>query len=132
MSFTHYCPPEGVVPKSHSEVIRFTQGHTALGMFTSYLYQLLYFYLENVSKSDFYRRQRSCGKLMFSQACQEFCRRGWGVVHATSPAMHAPSCRTCSPQACMPPGACAHTPQHTCPPGMHSPLRHACLPSGRY
>ncbi len=31
MSFTHYCPPESVVPKSHSEVIRFTQGHTALG-----------------------------------------------------------------------------------------------------
>ncbi len=36
MSFTYYCPPAGILPKSHSEVIRFTQGHTALGKITDY------------------------------------------------------------------------------------------------
>jgi hypothetical protein len=31
MSFTRYCPPEGVIPKSHSDVLKSTKGHTALG-----------------------------------------------------------------------------------------------------
>lgn len=31
MSFTRYEPPEGVTPKSHTEILRYTKGHTALG-----------------------------------------------------------------------------------------------------
>ena len=33
MSFTRYIPPQDSVPKSHSEVMRSTKGHTALGMY---------------------------------------------------------------------------------------------------
>ena len=31
MSFTRYKPPPGALPKSHSQVLQFTKGHTALG-----------------------------------------------------------------------------------------------------
>ena len=31
MSFTRYIPPESEAPKSHSEILRHTKGHTALG-----------------------------------------------------------------------------------------------------
>lgn len=31
MSFTRYCPPPEEIPRSHSEVIRHTKGHAALG-----------------------------------------------------------------------------------------------------
>ena len=31
MSFTRYLPPPEQIPKSHSDVLRFTKGHTALG-----------------------------------------------------------------------------------------------------
>lgn len=31
MSFTRYSPPEGVLPKTHSEILKYTKGHTALG-----------------------------------------------------------------------------------------------------
>ncbi len=31
MSFTRYKPPDGVVPRSHSEILSNTKGHTALG-----------------------------------------------------------------------------------------------------
>lgn len=31
MSFTRYIPPKDQVPKSHSDVLRFTKGHAALG-----------------------------------------------------------------------------------------------------
>ena len=33
ISFTRYDPPDGVIPKTHSEVLKFTKGHTALGRF---------------------------------------------------------------------------------------------------
>lgn len=41
ISFTRYCPPEGVIPKTHSEVLKFTKGHTALGELECFL--LLFF-----------------------------------------------------------------------------------------
>ena len=47
MSFTYYSPPDGVVPKSHSEVIRFTQGHTALGMYTKTTWYATYLIYHN-------------------------------------------------------------------------------------
>ncbi|KAL4223299.1 hypothetical protein ACF0H5_016770 [Mactra antiquata] len=31
MSFTRYQPPEGECPKTHSEILKYTKGHTALG-----------------------------------------------------------------------------------------------------
>ena len=41
MSFTRYAPPEGVgVPKSHSDIISYTKGHTALGEFNCYMHFL--------------------------------------------------------------------------------------------
>jgi hypothetical protein len=36
MSFTRYAPPIGVLPRSHSEVLQFTKGHTALGAYLHY------------------------------------------------------------------------------------------------
>ena len=42
ISFTRYCPPEGVIPKTHSEVLKYTKGHTALGEWAnSYSYYLI-------------------------------------------------------------------------------------------
>ena len=37
ISFTRYKPPLGYTPKSHSEILRYTKGHTALGKFCVYL-----------------------------------------------------------------------------------------------
>ena len=34
----------------------------------------------------YYRPQRSCGKVIFLQACREFCPQGWG--HAWQGGMH--------------------------------------------
>ena len=31
MSFTRYAPPTGTVPSTHSDIIKYTKGHTALG-----------------------------------------------------------------------------------------------------
>ena len=41
MSFTRYCPPPEDTPRSHSEVIRYTKGHAALG---EYLFLLATFW----------------------------------------------------------------------------------------
>ena len=38
LSFTRYKPPQGYTPKSHSEILKYTKGHTALGN-----YQLIMF-----------------------------------------------------------------------------------------
>lgn len=41
MSFTRYAPPSpGILPRSHSEVLQFTKGHTALGTVHIYIYAM--------------------------------------------------------------------------------------------
>lgn len=36
ISFTRYQAPEGHLPKSHSEILKCTKGHTALGKFAGF------------------------------------------------------------------------------------------------
>jgi len=47
MSFTMYAPPPDTLPQTHSDVLRFTQGHTALGRVLTSVCLYLIIYLKS-------------------------------------------------------------------------------------
>ena len=71
-------------------------------------------YIKNIycATLGYYRPQRSCGKVMFSQASVILSTRGQGVRVADTP--------------------WADTPRQTPPPGRHTPSRHPTPPPGRH
>ncbi len=56
ISFTKYCPPEGTVPKTHSDVLKHTKGHTALGKHSIIISSMfaIYIYTNNVGIGSTY------------------------------------------------------------------------------
>ena len=90
--------------------------------------------------SGIYLPQRSCGKVMFSQACVKILSMGGHACHAPPPpTMHALPCHTPplphmpppptmhAPLPCMHPLPCTpptmHAPHHPCPPPLPGTMR---------
>ena len=77
-------------------------------------------YIKNIycAPLGYYRPQRSCGKVMFSQASVILSTRGQGVRVADTPWADTPQADT--------------SPRQTPPPGRHTPSRHPTPPPGRH